>query len=295
LHSYNLNIADYNIRIESAPGGPELTPSERFTSFITEDKVSDLLVRVHRNLLNLPADAEKVFHAPLYEEINGKPGLKNENFWSIYKHRNSHYIKTIFPLSVDRKSAVLRFSLTSREWDLYIDFEGETADPLEYPLDSLVLYYLTAISGDIMIHASGVNHSGYGYIFSGVSGRGKTTIARLWNDAGGRVIHDDRLIIRRIDGQFRMFNTPVYRNDTPSSSKITRIYLIDHGKENLVAPVKGAAAVSLLIANCIQHNWDTGIVARLMGSVSLMCNVIPVIKLYFRPDRSVIDFLHDYE
>jgi hypothetical protein len=149
--------------------------------------------------------------------------------------------------------------------------------------------------GDIMIHASGVNHSGYGYIFSGVSGKGKTTLAKLWDGAGGKVIHDDRLIIRNITGTYKMFNTPVYNNDDPAESSLTRIYIIEHGTENRFVPVKGATAVSLVMANCIQHNWNPEIIARLMGTVSIMCANIPVVNLFFKPDRSIIDFILDYE
>ena len=69
-----------------------------------------------------------------------------------------------------------------------------------------------------MIHASGVYYNGRGYLFSGVSGKGKTTMAGLWDNIGAQVIHDDRLIIRSIDGVYRMFNTPVYRNDEPRIS-----------------------------------------------------------------------------
>ena len=70
-------------------------------------------------------------------------------------------------------------------------------DPFEYPLDGLILYYLTVINGDIMIHASGVNNAGEGYLFSGVSGKGKSTMAKIWDNYGAKVIHDDRLVIRK--------------------------------------------------------------------------------------------------
>ena len=113
--------------------------------------------------------------------------------------------------------------------------------------------------------------------------------------AGARIIHDDRLIIRNISGKYMMYNTPVYNNDRPAVSALSRIYLIEHGEKNEMIPVSGAAAVSKVMANCIQHNWDPQIIARLMGSVSIMCNTIPIIRLLFRPDRTVIDFLLDYE
>jgi len=229
------------------------------------------------------------------EEINGDRVKKSDNFWSIYKQRSSLFIKTIFPYTGCEKEGYLKFSLTKRSWDRDPP-EGETkSDPLEYPLDGLILYYLTVMNGDIMIHASGLNHAGKGYLFSGVSGKGKTTLARLWDNAGGKVIHDDRLILRRNGDKYTMFNTPVYVNDTPTSSPLTRIFLIEHGKDNTMIPVTGASAVSLMLANCIQHNWNPEIIARLMGAVSIMCSEVSVVKLMFRPDRSIIDHIMEYE
>jgi len=92
-----------------------------------------------------------------------------------------------------------------------------------------------------------------------------------------------------------MFNTPVYNNDVPSESALNRIYLIEHGIQNKSITVKGATAVSLVMANCIQHNWNPEMIAGMMGSVSIMCAHIPVVKLTFKPDRSIIDYILDYE
>jgi hypothetical protein len=295
MKKYNLNIAGYIISFESSDSGPDLIPSPRFRRYISSDSSSDVLITVHSEYFEMPADAVRVFHAPLTEEKEGIMVKTSDNFWSIFKHRSTLYIKTLFPHSDSGKEAFLKFSLKSREWDLYIKGTENETDPFEYPLDGLILYYLTVINGDIFIHASGVNHSGQGYLFSGTSGKGKSTMARLWDNTGSKVIHDDRLIIRNISGSFRMFDTPVYNDDVPSESPLNRICLIDHGIDNKIIPIKGAAAVSLVMANCIQHNWDKEIIAQLMGSVSMMCNIIPVFKLFFRPDRSIIDFILDYE
>jgi hypothetical protein len=295
MNSYNLNIAGYNIRLEAASAETVLVPGRRFENSICKEKYSDVTITVHQGPGDFPPDAERVFHAPLVEEINGDRIKKSDNFWSIYKHGSALFIKTIFPYTDSIKEGYLKFSLNKRSWDLFLPEGVKTADPLEYPIDGLILYYLTVMNGDIMIHASGVNHASKGYLFSGVSGRGKTTIAKLWDNSGAKVIHDDRLIIKRAGDKYMMFNTPVYLNDTPASSPLTRIFLIEHGKDNNMIPVSGASAVSLILANCIQHNWNPEIVARLMGSVSIMCSEVPVLKLTFKPDRSIIDYIMEYE
>jgi hypothetical protein len=92
-----------------------------------------------------------------------------------------------------------------------------------------------------------------------------------------------------------MFNTPIYNNDEPRESVLSKIFIIEHGSENLLAPLKGANAVTQVMANCIQHNWGADIIARLLGSISIMCGAIPTSKLYFKPDRSVIDLILENE
>jgi hypothetical protein len=256
---------------------------------------SDILITVHSEPFNLPKGAERVFRAPYIEEIQGIKFNNETNFWSVWKYHSELYIWTIFPLSSTEKNAVLKFSLTSMEWDLWIYGSKNEMDPFEYPLDGLILYYLTVINGDIMIHASGVNNAGHGYIFSGVSGKGKSTMAKLWDNSGAKVIHDDRLILRNTGNGYRMFNTPIYNNDEPRESVLSKIFIIEHGSENLLAPLKGANAVTQVMANCIQHNWGADIIARLLGSISIMCGAIPTSKLYFKPDRSVIDLILENE
>ena len=255
MRNFNLNIAGYNIGFEASDSGLDLIPSARFLRNLSPETESDLHIYVHSGKMSLPPEAERVFHAPFMEEANGIMIRHKTNFWSIWKYQSFLYIRTIFPLSTSEKNAVLKFSLTERKWDLWIDGTGTNIDPLEYPLDGLILYYLTVIHGDIMIHASGINNSGIGYVFSGVSGKGKTTLARLWDKSGAKVIHDDRLILRNTGKYYKMYNTPVYNNDEPLESPLNKIFIIEHGIENRLVPVKGATAVSLVMANCIQHNW----------------------------------------
>ena len=142
-----------------------------------------------------------------------------------------------------------------------------------------------------MIHASGVNHGGKGYLFTGISGKGKSTMAMLWDTYGAQVIHDDRMIIRKKGDGYIMFNTPVYDNDYPLESPLGKIFVIEHGTENSMIPLKEAASVSQVMANCIQHTWDTSIIGNLLGSVAQMCRIVPSYKLLFKPGRSAIDYI----
>jgi hypothetical protein len=45
------------------------------------------------------------------------------------------------------------------------------------------------------------------------------------------------------------------------------------------------------MANCIQHNWGSEIIAKLLGSVSELCETVPVMKLHFIPDNRIVDHI----
>ncbi len=323
MKSYVLNIANYKIRFENPAGDIELIPSERFTGFLSDTDRYDVCIRVFSGEPELPAGAVKVFSAPYVEEINGLRLKKNDKFWSVHKKDDILYILTEFPFSPDNRSGILRFSLENKYWDLFLkgDFgqvpppgqvpprAGQSgpaeetgpasrsvpADPMDYPLDGLILYYLTVMHGDIMIHASGIQFQEKGFIFSGISGRGKTTMAQLWDSNGALVIHDDRLIIRRIRSFYKMFNTPVYRNDEARESPLDAIFIIEHGTENEAIPLKGVKATTSLLSNCIQHNWGETIIRQSLDAAIRICTDIPVYQLRFRPDHSVIDYLLQQE
>jgi hypothetical protein len=291
MRNYVLKIASYNIGFEASVNGPDLIVAPKFLRYISTETLRDISIRIHSGTFDLPPDAERVFYAPLTDEINGILNNNNTEFWSIWKHYSSLFIRTTLPLSSKQKSAVLKFSLTEREWDLWIETEKYEIDPFEYPLDGLILYYLSVINNDIMIHASGVNYEGRGLLFSGVSGKGKTTMARLWDNNGATVIHDDRLIIRKSGTGYLMYNTPVYNNDQPLSSSLERIFIIEHGRENKMIPLREASAISQVMANCIQHSWGQAIISNLLESVSELCRLLPTTRLFFKPERSIIDYI----
>jgi hypothetical protein len=291
MRDYTLTVAGYRIRFGSVIGGPDLAPGKRFSKNITYGTGDvDLLIRVHRGQPDSHGDMKRVFHAPLIEEVGHGPVRRLENFWSVHSHKSGLMLNTIFPRAGNNLHGSLSYSLDIPEWDLYIDGEAESFDPFEYPLDGLILYYLTVMNGDIFIHGSAVLHQGCGYLFTGVSGSGKTTMAKLWEQGGALVIHDDRVIIRKSDGGFIMHNTPVYSDEEPRQAPLSRIFIIGHGLHNEIVALRGANALSRVMANCIQHNWSTDLIGQLTGSLYLLTRSVPVAMYRFVPDAGAVAY-----
>jgi hypothetical protein len=291
MKSYTLDIAAYKILFQAKGLGFDLEPSLSQSSFIAETTDYDIAVNVLRGKVKIPPGSENVFRAPYLEEINGVATKKSDEFWTVYKHGDYILVHTTMPLSETINEAMIVIRPGEKGWDIILDSEDEKVNPLAYPLDGLLLYYLTALNGDIFIHGSGIEFDGRGILFTGQSGKGKTTIARLFDEVGATVIHDDRLIIRKIGEEYLMFNTPVYELERSNYNRLDTIYSISHGQDNRSKLLGSVDSLTTVMSNCIQHHWNAALIGRLTNAIMKLTERVEVKDLAFLPDNRVVDYI----
>lgn len=137
--------------------------------------------------------------------------------------------------------------------------------PLQYPLDELLFTNLLALGRGIELHGCGlVDEAGNGLLFVGHSGAGKSTTAGLWAQVPGvRILSDDRIIVRMIGGELRMYGTPWHgeaRHALPEHAVLRRILVLEHGQSNHVEPLpRGAAASGLMSRSFVPHYFAPGL------------------------------------
>ena len=146
-----------------------------------------------------------------------------------------------------------------------------------------------------MMHASCAFDGQRGRMFSGFSGVGKSTMSRIWAEAGNTIINDDRLIIRELENKFFVYNTPMYYKDIPKKAPLNAVYLIHHSPENKIQKLKGALAASRTMAFCIQNNYDQNFVAERLDFFVQLAAAVDIYDLGFVPNASVIEFIKAHE
>ena len=216
--------------------------------------------------------------------------------WMVEKVGDRLAIRVLFDDHELFHQALALFDASFRRVEVLLDVKDETVslDPFFYPLGILMHIYLVHHRGGMVIHASGVQDGERGYLFTGVSGIGKSTMSRLWLEAGAEVVNDDRLVLMPAGGGFEIHNTPMpYYVDKPKSAHLNAIFLLRQSPVNECRPITGVVAMSRVLANCMQHFHSRDYIDRYLDVVSAVVKSVPVFELGFKPDADVVSLIRE--
>jgi len=220
--------------------------------------------------------------------------------WCICATDDTKFIKIFVEENINNPEIIACFDENAMHWVVYFEKYNQTdevikLDPFIYPLGPLMMYYITSYNDGLMIHASGIYDNDRGYIFSGISGIGKTTITKIWNNEKAFIINDDRLIISKNSDKYYIYNTPMNYIDDSKMSSLNYIFFLKQSSMNYAKKLNGSQSVAQLMSHCIQHNYDGGMVSGLLTLCSDICLRIPVYELGFVPDKSIVQFIRNNE
>ncbi|NPA37598.1 MAG: hypothetical protein GXO47_12210 [Chlorobi bacterium] len=231
-------------------------------------------------------------------DFTGKPFYENQTAyeWFIFEKENEHdiYIKITDNKYFDLIKATISADAKRINITLHLKNEAQTIpiDPFLQPLGPILFNYTTFYEGGILIHASGVNDGKNGYVFSAVSGTGKSTMAKIWQSTGATVINDDRLMIIPHENKLIMTNTPMpYYQDIYKESIVSGLFLINQSPENYIKRLSDIKAVAGIMTNCIQFLYNKKMVESHLNSITNIVRTCPVFELGFRPDTEITELI----
>ena len=182
---------------------------------------------------------------------------------------------------------------------IYVDSEEWLKRfPLCNRLNELLIINLLAKGRGVMTHACGISTNGEGLLFPGISQAGKSTMANLWESESGKVtiLSDDRIIVRKQDGQFWIYGTPWHGDAkvcSPERAPLKKIFFLKHAKTNKVERIEGIAAASKLLVRSFPTFWDKKGMEFTLGFIDELTREVPCYELEFMPDESVLDFIEE--
>ncbi|HXR24620.1 MAG TPA: hypothetical protein VN742_04600, partial [Candidatus Binataceae bacterium] len=147
-----------------------------------------------------------------------------------------------------------------------------------------------ATTDGFLLHAASTIRGGRAFLLSGVSGAGKTTIARL---APPDAIHltDEISYVDRIDGRYTAFGTPFTGelNTTGANvaAPIAALYFLTQGTEHRSRPLAPEVALRMLMRNILFFAADPALTARVFQVACDFLAAVPARELIFKPEPGV--------
>ena len=143
------------------------------------------------------------------------------------------------------------------------------------------------------LHASLVEKDGYGVVFLGPSGMGKSTQAKLWVEyQGADFIIGDRPGLRRIDGQWIGFGMPWDGKDGIHQQKqvpIRALISLEQAPENSIRRLTKQEAMIVLLNQVMMPMWDDAAMALLTPLMGQLATEIPFYHLKNLPNREATE------
>ena len=182
------------------------------------------------------------------------------------------------------------------EWDARKGRGRILQDPDNpYAFDSFLRIVHTLIqaeAGGFLLHAASVIRGGRAFLFSGISGAGKTTISRL-APGDATLLTDEISYIRRDGYDYLACGTPfageLARLGENVSAPISQLFFLAQGPENRVATLAPAETLRLLLRNILFFADDSELIKRVFRSACDFLARVPASRLTFYPDARVWD------
>lgn len=157
------------------------------------------------------------------------------------------------------------------------------------------------IKNKSFVHGCAVSRDGRGFLFSGPSGTGKSTIAKLSSDF--KILNDELVIVGRSNGNYIVSSSPFkgdFRNNINASAPLSALFLIKHGKKNIIRRITKTEFVTRFVREVIYSDSLLSTKKKesfleMMDFCSGIAEIVPFYELAFLPDKSFWDCINNVE
>lgn len=290
-----LQIGGYTIRLDEPEDHPSLHwPFVAFDSFVTApDRMPDITMTV-RIVPRLP----EIPRGPLlYDACHGLWKLHEAESGYLLEspNRTTSQPEALALLSNDFASAVV--------WVLAQTESGKSQPdwmPLQVinPIVEACLLTRLARDGGLLLHAAGLLTQQGGLVFTGASGAGKSTISEFYAARGARVLSDERIILRSIEGVLQVFGTPWPGSGTHARNEcgpLAGLFCIRHGMDgHTLHRMSPAKAASFVLPQCFLPHWDRAAMERTLAFLGVLIETVGCFELTFMKTPGVVEFLEEH-
>ena len=153
---------------------------------------------------------------------------------------------------------------------------------------------ILARQGGFLVHAASAICGEKAFLFSGVSGAGKTTISRL-APPDATLLTDEISYVRREGNRYLAYGTPfageLARVGENRCAPLSALFFLEKGVQNKIEPIAPVEAIQRLLRNILFFADDPELVKLVFLAACEFASLVPLYRLVFFPDQRVWDVI----
>ena len=287
-HRRYYRIADITLQVDSDLPMSNKTFNSKLKLFEANGSTDDtIMVRHHFSIPSL----NKRNMGTLINKSRTREIYKNKDSW-IYLcfHPVSRYKRIFYLATCDKGHKNIAIYHKDKKW-----FTGRKLRFISFPsTDQILLANILADRQGCIFHASGVKLGDKGFLFVGNSGAGKSTIAKMFKNKA-EVLCDERIIVRRKEGSFRIYGTwhyGTFSKISAQSALLAAVFFLEKARDNLCIRVESKSNISLKLMDCVSRSvvtaewWQ-----KTLNVIERIAEDVPCYRLRFDKSRAAVEML----
>lgn len=291
---FTLEIGGYRIAVTEPMGHPCLVwPLRPFDTFLVDDNhPADITVGVSivPVLPDLPMDRLRFD--------------SNHGHWKLFESPHGLILDSLSPRTLTSRARA-QVSPDYRHVEAWMlpDIQGGQVgwSPMQLfnPILEVCILSILGRDGGFLLHASGMVYQDAGFVFTGASGTGKSTLAGWFAGRNALVLSDERMILRRNHVAVRMYGTPWIGSGAfaaNASAPLSRLFCIRHGHDaHRFESLPASRIVSLLLQQTFLPYWDRTAMDATVDSLVYLTQHIPCAGLACLKRPDVVDAILQHQ
>ncbi len=281
----DFSLAEILFRIVSPTVISPLFAPDEYAQFLTvpNDQSPDALYEAHLTDTRVPADSS----AP--------PCFWDNGLWRTRVNAEQLLEIEILDLGAGGWCKAARLSpdfSSGKLWAPDTPCKPDRIRPLYHPQDRAVIIGRLCHMGGVMMHSSCVMAEGKVMLFSGMSGAGKTTLARLWREHGATILNDERNLLHPRNGVVRAGASPWHGEENqvnPVTGPLTAIFFLKQASINQLRPMPLTESLGRMMTTAFVPVYIPDGPARTLDACAAILEKVPAYELSFTPDVRALD------
>jgi hypothetical protein len=159
-----------------------------------------------------------------------------------------------------------------------------------YSLFRLIFSYSIAFFDGFYLHASAVFDKTHGLVATGISGAGKSTFALTLSKQNFNIIHDDLVLIRKINGVFKIYSLPFiedprFKFEINKNIPLTNLFFLGKSDINYIENMTKKEIYTTFMRMILSFTDLPSIFHdKYFTLINDLINSIKINKLYYNPN-----------